>query len=270
MTRSLIRVLCGRLVYTLRRWIHWANHREMYALAHSSKLFPCTAWEHATPLFRPLPQQESWLQEHKVHNLTLAVARLDGLLLPPKKRFSFWFCVGNPTRRRGYLPGMVLSNGRVGVGVGGGLCQLSNLLYWMTLHTPLTVIERSRHGYDVFPDTHRTQPFGSGATCFYPILDLVIENRTDQIYQMHVSVEDGRLVGAWRCETPPRSHFSIKERDHRISALPFGASPQKSLCYTRENTLVQIETCDSGERYERVVARNQAIMMYEPFLKEGE
>ena len=28
----------------------------------------------------------------------------------------------------------------------------------MTLHTPLTVTERHRHGYDVFPDSDRTQP----------------------------------------------------------------------------------------------------------------
>ena len=63
------------------------------------------------------------------------------------------------------MEGMILRNGRVASGVGGGLCQMTNLLYWMTLHTPLTVTERWRHGYDVFPDSNRTQPFGSGATC---------------------------------------------------------------------------------------------------------
>ena len=30
-------------------------------------------------------------------------------------------------------------------------CQLANLIYWMTVHTPLTVVERHRHGYDVSP-----------------------------------------------------------------------------------------------------------------------
>lgn len=49
----------------------------------------------------------------------------------------------------------------------------------MTIHTPLTVVERWRHTYDVFPDNNRTQPFASGATCAYPALDLQIENRTD-------------------------------------------------------------------------------------------
>ena len=58
---------------------------------------------------------------------------------------------------------MLLKNGTVQYGCGGGLCQLSNLIFWMTLHTPLEVKERHRHGYDVFPDSNRTQPFGSGA-----------------------------------------------------------------------------------------------------------
>lgn len=44
----------------------------------------------------------------------------------------------------------------------------------MALHTPLTVTERHRHGYDVFPDAERTIPFGSGATCFYNYGDLMI------------------------------------------------------------------------------------------------
>lgn len=55
---------------------------------------------------------------------------------------------------------------------------MTNLIYWMTLHTPLTVAKRWRHGFDVFPDANRTQPFGSGATCSWPILDLQIVNHT--------------------------------------------------------------------------------------------
>ena len=57
---------------------------------------------------------------------------------------------------------MVLFLGQIGGDIGGGLCQLSNLIFWMTLHTPLTVTERYRHSHDVFPDANRTQPFGSG------------------------------------------------------------------------------------------------------------
>ena len=57
---------------------------------------------------------------------------------------------------------MVLFCEKYKMSLGGGLCQLSNLIYWMTLHTPLTITERYRHSYDVFPDSNRTQSFGSG------------------------------------------------------------------------------------------------------------
>jgi len=36
----------------------------------------------------------------------------------------------------------------------------------------------SCHGYDVFPDSDRTQPFGSGATCFYNYGGFVIKINT--------------------------------------------------------------------------------------------
>lgn len=105
---------------------------------------------------------------------------------------SYWYLIGKPTAGKGYLPGMILRNGGYLAATGGGLCQLSNLIYWMTLHTPLTVVERHRHGYDVFPDANRTQPFGSGATCFYPYLDLMIRNDTQDTYQMRVRVGKNR------------------------------------------------------------------------------
>lgn len=37
---------------------------------------------------------------------------------------------------------MELSKGEVQKGVGGGICQASNLLYWPSLHSPLTATER--------------------------------------------------------------------------------------------------------------------------------
>jgi vancomycin resistance protein VanW len=71
---------------------------------------------------------------------------------------SYW----KADEKKGYVDGMVLFYGSFRKGIGGGLCQLSNLLYWITLHTPLKVTERHQHSYDVFPEANRTQPFGIG------------------------------------------------------------------------------------------------------------
>jgi vancomycin resistance protein VanW len=93
--------------------------------------------------------------------LQLAIARLNGLFLRPGETFSVWRLVGRPSKRKGYLPGMVLINGEMRVGYGGGLCQLSNLIYWMTLHTELTVIERFRH-QPLLPSEFETQTENAG------------------------------------------------------------------------------------------------------------
>ena len=78
--------------------------------------------------------------------------------LKPGQTFSYWKCIVTPPGARAMWTAWCFI-AAPGPGVGGGLCQLSNLIYWMTLHTPLTVTERYRHSYDVFPDANRTQPF---------------------------------------------------------------------------------------------------------------
>jgi len=49
---------------------------------------------------------------------------------------------------------------------------------------PLAVTERWRHNYDVFPDSDRTQPFGSGATVAFNYIDLQITNETNSTFQL--------------------------------------------------------------------------------------
>jgi vancomycin resistance protein VanW len=72
----------------------------------------------------------------------------------------------------------------------------------MTLHTPLTVVERWRHNYDVFPDADRTQPFGSGATVFFNYIDLQVRNDTNQTFYLRLWLTDTHLCGEWRSDRP--------------------------------------------------------------------
>lgn len=153
------------MVRRIQREVQWRRCPADLDVVRGDLTSEHVARAHATPLFRDLAGVDVRLQRNKVVNLGLALERLDGLVVRPGQRLSFWREVGDPTRSRGFVPGLVLRQGRLDEGVGGGLCQLTNLIYWITVHTPLTVAERWRHSYDVFPDRQRTQPFGSGATC---------------------------------------------------------------------------------------------------------
>ena len=178
--RSWLRLRLGKAYYAGKRYLLWCSPKYIWAKQRQQERLPAVQASHATPLLRHLRGEEMVWQENKVTNLKLAVSRLDGLILKPGETFSYWRLIGRPTARKGYKEGMVLFLGRIGGDIGGGLCQLSNLIFWMTLHTPLTVTERYRHSHDVFPDSNRTQPFGSGATCAYPHRDLMIRNDTDR------------------------------------------------------------------------------------------
>ncbi|WP_029100791.1 VanW family protein [Brevibacillus thermoruber] len=258
--RSRLRLAAGVCFYRLKRYAEWLLGGKRYSRKKQSEFLPHLHIRHQTPLLRRLKNVDMWMQHNKIINLRLAAERLDGVIVRPGETFSYWRLIGKPTRRKGYVEGMLLSHGRVLAGVGGGLCQLSNLLYWMTLHTPLTVTERHRHGYDVFPDADRTQPFGSGATCFYNYLDLQIANRTRQSFQVRVFLTDTHLVGEWRAEYPPTRRYEVYEKEHAITPAIWGG-------YERTNVLHRrVYTLDGEWLDDEFIAENRAMMMYEPLL----
>src|SRR6185295_7083492 len=119
----------------------------------------------------------------------------NGVTIRPGETFSFNKVVGNCTRRKGYVVGMKLSNGEAEAGVGGGICQLANLLHWMFLHSPLTVVERSEHSFDPFPDNGRVLPWGVGCSIVYNYVDLVVRNDTAATFQLLVHVGERYLEG---------------------------------------------------------------------------
>lgn len=260
--RSRLRLWCGRLWYTFLRYGTWYFGGLRFARKASAPGCPHLHFRHRTPLLRKLKDVDMQYQYNKIVNLRLAAACLDGVVLRPGETFSYWRLIGRPTRRKGYLDGIVLFCGTFRPGVGGGLCQLSNLIFWMTLHTPLTVVERYRHSYDVFPDSGRTQPFGSGATCVYPYRDLMIRNDTQTTFRLHVTVGEECLEGEWRADRRPEFAYRVVERGHCMKSEWWGG-------YSRHNELFR-EVYDTEGRCVDVqyITRNDALMMYLPFLSE--
>jgi hypothetical protein len=112
---------------------------------------------------------ERHLLAGKVHNLRLAIRRLNGVEVPAGAVFSFWAQVGRPARRRGYVAGRELREGCIIPTVGGGLCQLSNALYDAALNAGFEIIERHAHT-QVIPGS--LAEVGRDATVFWNYVDL--------------------------------------------------------------------------------------------------
>lgn len=262
--RAVGRTVAGPAVRRARRQLQWWRCGRQLRLdrAEPSRC-PYPVTEHTTPLYRSLSGLQDRLQRNKVVNLQIAVERLDGLVLAPGQRLSFWYHVRRPSARRGFLDGLVLDDGRLAEGVGGGLCQLTNLIYWMTLHSPLTVAERWRHTYDVFPDSGRTQPFGTGATCSWPVLDLQVVNPTDAAFRLALAVTGTELTGAWSSDVPVLTRYEVYETDHRMTNEAPGVFLRRNIIRRR------VLNAAGGEVADELVTANQARLMYQPFLPAG-
>ena len=258
--RSALRRKLGMAYYGLRRKLLWITMDRKFAKTRQQEPLPYQYFDHKTILLRKLKDVDMWMQRNKVTNLKIAVSQIDGILLRPGEVFSYWKLIGKPTKQKGYVDGMVLKNGTVTAGTGGGLCQLSNLIFWMTAHTPLTIVERHRHGYDVFPDSNRTQPFGSGATCYYPHGDLMLRNDTEHTFQILVTVGTDYLEGALLASDPIPEKYCVVEKNHRMESEYWGA-------YSRHNELHQEVYAPDGQLLRsQLLVENHALMMYSPFL----
>ena len=113
----------------------------------------------------------------RVHNLTLAASKLNGLLIPPGESFSFNKNIGDISTSTGFQPAYIIQEGRTVLGDGGGVCQVSTTLFRAALNTGLPVLERHAHAYRVGYYEQESE-VGQDATVFSPSTDLIIKNDT--------------------------------------------------------------------------------------------
>ena len=210
-----------------------------FAQGQDTTPLPVRLTHHKSLLLRRLGDTDPQLQRNEVVNLTLAIPGLNGLRIQPGETLSLWRRIG-----------------RVTVGIGGGICQLANLIHWMALHTPLELIERHHHSFDPFPDEGRVLPFGSGASLFYNYVDLRFRNPTEQTMQLLVWLDATHLCGEIRTLEPPPLAYHVVEKDHRYE--------QEGELRFRCNTIWQrqIDRRSGQLVHERCLYANRSRVMY--------
>jgi vancomycin resistance protein VanW len=173
-----------------------AGHR--FAKQKSSEQLPCIWKGHTSLILKHLHGVDMELQRNKAVNLRLASNEINGTLILPGQTFSFWSLVGDTTAEKGYLEGLVLSSGKLKTGVGGGLCQLANMIHYLVLHTPLEVVELHHHSDAIFPDHKRTVPFGTGTSIVYKAVDYRFRNPTHYPVELALWQDEAMLYGEIR------------------------------------------------------------------------
>jgi vancomycin resistance protein VanW len=167
-----------------------SGHWEQFAVT-VDRLEP-TTWNRQITIAQEL--KPSAYAENKWHNLAMAMQQVEPVVIQPGQIFSFWHTVGAPNTTRGYRTGRALMHNQLKAIVGGGLCQLSGLIYLLALHTDFEVIERYSHSKDIYTDATRFAPLGSDATIVYGYKDLRIKNQTStpvqfqfELYKTHIT-----------------------------------------------------------------------------------
>ena len=193
------------------RYLRDFFHRAKIARTHQEEELPNIVKSHSSLLLRKLAGVDMKLQENKVTNIRLACQKINGLIIQPGETFSFWRTLGPAGKKQGYQEGLVISNGKLLKGYGGGLCQMANMVHWLVLNSPLEVTELHHHTDAIFPDDRRRVPFGTGTSVFYNYIDYRFYNNTDQNVQLLVWVADGLLNGELRSERPFPCRYKLVE-----------------------------------------------------------
>lgn len=169
--------------------------RNRYSASLSEQLLPVEVFSSSCPMYNRDTGFDMIYQENKVHNLKLAAASLDRMLIRPGETFSFSLATRHADRKEPYRDGLTVIGGHLTTAPGGGMCQLSNLLFWVFLHSPLTVVERHGHSSKDFPEPSSDAPMGVDATLAEGWKDLKVRNDTDYTFQIHIAFDRENISG---------------------------------------------------------------------------
>lgn len=231
---------------------------EQFANERAAEPLPYLVNRHNSLIRRRLGNVDLRLQENKAVNLSIAAPKISGVLIRPGEVFSLWKLVGSISRRKGYCEGLMIAHGATASGTGGGMCQLSNLIHWMILHTPMTIVEHHHHdGIDLFPDFNRQIPFGTGTSILYNYLDYRVKNMTGQTYQLIVHTGEEYLKGEIRSDQKQSVKYHIRAEGER---------------FVRENGVVYrvgevwreaVDVCTGQHIGRELLRKNHARVLYD-------
>lgn len=116
---------------------------------------------------------------NRVHNISVGVEKLNGVLIAPDEEFSLLAALRPFTISGGYLPELVIKGDKITPEVGGGLCQIGSTTFRAAMKAGLDIVERRNHSLVVnyYNDPRNGNP-GTDATIYDSSPDFKFKNDT--------------------------------------------------------------------------------------------
>lgn len=244
----------------LKRHIQNFKQGKKFSRTRKESLLPNVVSSHSIKLIKRGPGIDINLQKGKATNIQIAAQTLNHIIIKPGEEFSFWSLVGNTTKRKGYQEGRVIFNEEVVPGIGGGLCNLANLLHLLIVHSPMEITEFHAHSDALDPDKGERKPFANGTSVQYNNQDYRFKNNTDQVMQLRTWVDNEILFGELRSESQFPFTFQIIEEDHHF---------KKEGDHYYRNSMIYREKLDRKTEEilgKELILKNHSMVMYDPNL----
>lgn len=244
----------------LKRHIQNFKQGKKFSKTRKESLLPNVVSSHSIKLIKRGPGIDINLQKGKATNIQIAAQTLNHIIIKPGEEFSFWSLVGNTTKRKGYQEGRVIFNEEVVPGIGGGLCNLANLLHLLIVHSPMEITEFHAHSDALDPDKGERKPFANGTSVQYNNQDYRFKNNTDQVMQLRTWVDNEILFGELRSESQFPFTFQIIEEDYHF---------KKEGDHYYRNSMIYREKLDRKTEEilgKELILKNHSMVMYDPNL----
>lgn len=188
--------------------------KNIYAKDKIDNLLPHEVFNTKITLINENTGHDIKYQNNKVFNVKLASNTINKVLIKPGETFSFWQLVRTAEKNEKYKDGLCLTNGKIIAKHGGGLCLISDLLFLLFLHSPLTIIERHDHASKDFPSSDNSLE-GVDATITEGWLDLKVKNETDDTFQIVLNFDEKYEYACLLSKNKPTCYYKIINRNLR-------------------------------------------------------
>lgn len=173
---------------------------------------------HSISMKQEIKKNETY--ESKMYNFSLAAKKVNEIVIYPNEIFSFWKVIGNPNYQ--FQKGRTIQNGEIVEDVGGGLCQVSGIIYYVSLVGGLEILERYNHSTDIYNDQTRFCPLGTDATIVYGYKDLRIRNKFSFAIKFNIEIAD-QLISIKLLSAEPiienELSFEVNEQEDNTSVI---------------------------------------------------